>query len=168
MENASKALLMAAGVLLGILILSLAIYLFVSFGQTSAEINEKNRQQQIVQFNSQYTVYLGRKDLTIYEIRTIVSNARENNEYHNNEAEYKITVTVNGLKNKRTGALISGSKMEEKTEEELDAIVKDEQWGIAVGSSDLPTYTCTKIDYHNSDIDGNDSLALGRVARYYI
>ena len=63
MENASKALLMAAGVLLGILILSLAIYLFVSFGQTSAEINEKNRQQQIVQFNSQYTVYLGRKDL---------------------------------------------------------------------------------------------------------
>ena len=71
MENASKALLMAAGVLIGVLILSLAIYLFVSFGQTSAEINEKNRKQQIVQFNSQYTVYLGRDDITIYDIRTI-------------------------------------------------------------------------------------------------
>lgn len=168
MENASKALLMAAGVLIGVLILSLAVYLFVSFGQTSAEINEKNRQQQIVQFNSQYTVYLGREDLTIYDIRTIVSNARENNNYHNNEAEYKITITVSGLKNKRTGALINGNNMQEKTEEELDAIVKDEQWGIAAGSSDLPTYTCTKIDYHNSDIDGNDSLTLGRVSRYYI
>ena len=39
MENASKALIMAGGVLIGVLIISLAVYLFVSFGQTSAEIN---------------------------------------------------------------------------------------------------------------------------------
>ena len=32
MENASKALLMAAGVLIGVLILSLAVYLFENFG----------------------------------------------------------------------------------------------------------------------------------------
>ena len=37
MENASKALLMAAGVLMGILIISLAVFLFVTFGATSAE-----------------------------------------------------------------------------------------------------------------------------------
>ena len=33
MENASKALIMAGGVLIGVLIISLAVYLFVSFGQ---------------------------------------------------------------------------------------------------------------------------------------
>lgn len=32
MENASKALIMAGGVLIGILILSLAVYLFIDFG----------------------------------------------------------------------------------------------------------------------------------------
>ena len=41
MENASKALLMAAEVLIGLLILSLAVYLFADFGSTSAEINKK-------------------------------------------------------------------------------------------------------------------------------
>ena len=39
MENASKALLMAGGVLIGLLIIALAVYLFTSFGTTSAEVN---------------------------------------------------------------------------------------------------------------------------------
>ena len=60
MENASKALLMAGGVLIGLLIITLAVYLFTSFGTTSAEVNKKNQEQQLVQFNTQYTTYLGR------------------------------------------------------------------------------------------------------------
>lgn len=35
MENASKALLIAAEVLIGMMILSLAVYLFASFSRTS-------------------------------------------------------------------------------------------------------------------------------------
>ena len=68
MENASKALLMAAEVLIGVLILSLAVYLYVSFGTTAAEVNEQNTQKQLVQFNTQFTVYQDRNDLTIYDI----------------------------------------------------------------------------------------------------
>ena len=49
MENASKALIMAGGVLIGVLVISLAVYLFVSFGQTSAEINGENSQKQLTQ-----------------------------------------------------------------------------------------------------------------------
>ena len=63
MENASKALIMAGGVLIGVLIISLAVYLFVSFGQTSAEINSQNAQKQISQFNSQFTSYEGNNQL---------------------------------------------------------------------------------------------------------
>ena len=37
MENASKALLMSAGILIGVLILSLAAYLFYVYGQYSAD-----------------------------------------------------------------------------------------------------------------------------------
>ena len=47
MENASKALLMAAGVLIGILILSLAVFLFTNFGSASAEINKQNEIKRI-------------------------------------------------------------------------------------------------------------------------
>ena len=39
MENASNALLIAGGVLIGVLILSLAVYLFADFGAKSADIN---------------------------------------------------------------------------------------------------------------------------------
>ena len=81
MENASKALIMAGGVLIGVLIISLAVYLFVSFGQTSAEINSENSQKQLSQFNAKFTSYEGRNDITIYEILTVASYANENNEY---------------------------------------------------------------------------------------
>ena len=59
MENASKALMMAAGVLIGLLILSLAVFLFTNFGAASAEAHRKNEENQINQFNAQFTVYEG-------------------------------------------------------------------------------------------------------------
>ena len=38
MENASKALIMAASVLLGVMIISFAVYLFSTFGSYSNEV----------------------------------------------------------------------------------------------------------------------------------
>ena len=43
MENASKALIMAGGILVGVLVLSLMVYLFADFGSTSAQINAQNK-----------------------------------------------------------------------------------------------------------------------------
>lgn len=102
MENASKALVMAGGVLIGILILSLAVYLFADFGTTVAEINEQNVQQQIVQFNSRFTSYEGLKDdagnwkITIYDIISLASYAKEYNEYYKDSGRDKIKVKLNG------------------------------------------------------------------------
>ena len=67
MENASKALLMAGGVLLGILILSLGVYLFTSFGGTSSRIHDNIEENQIAQFNSQFTKYVGNENVTIHK-----------------------------------------------------------------------------------------------------
>jgi len=82
MENASRALLMAAGALVGILVLSIAVYLFISFGSVSAELHKKNYEQQIEQFNSQFTVYEGKDDVTIYDVITVANLASENNIYY--------------------------------------------------------------------------------------
>ncbi len=82
MENASKALLMAAGVLIGIMVLSLAVYLFVTFGSTSAQMHQQKEQDQLNQFNSQFTSYEGKEDITIYDIVTVANLATENNKYY--------------------------------------------------------------------------------------
>lgn len=82
MENASKALLMAAGVLIGLLILSLAVYLFVTFGATSAEIHKEIETNRLAEFNNQFTRYMEKEDITIYDVITIANLATDNNKYY--------------------------------------------------------------------------------------
>ena len=103
MENASKALIMAAGILIGVLILSLATYLIVDFGSTSAQIHKQNEEKQITEFNSQFTAYEGYKNkdgnwqITIYDIITLAGYAKENNEYYKDVEEEQIKVIVNNI-----------------------------------------------------------------------
>lgn len=82
MENASKALIMAAGVLIGILILSLAVYLFITFGSSSAEMHKQIESDRINEFNSQFTSYEGKEDITIYDVISVANLATENNKYY--------------------------------------------------------------------------------------
>lgn len=100
MENASKALIMAGGVLIGVLIISLAVYLFIDFGSTSAEINAQNAKKQLAEFNSKFTSYEGYKDkdenwqITIYNIITLAGFAKENNAYYGETSREKIDVKI--------------------------------------------------------------------------
>lgn len=89
MENASKALIMAAGVLIGVLILSLAAFLFLDFGATSESVYSQMESQQLTQYNAQYTVYSGRNDITIYEIISLANLAKENNNYYKYYTDYE-------------------------------------------------------------------------------
>lgn len=82
MENATKALIMAAGVLMGIVILSLAVYEFKSFGISSKEIHKANEETRLNEFNSQFTKYEGKDDVTIYDVITVANLAKENNSYY--------------------------------------------------------------------------------------
>ena len=100
MENASKALIMAGGILIGILIISLAVYLFTDFGRTAADINDRNASQQLVDFNSKFTKYESYKDndgnwkTTVYDIVTLAGYAKENNEYYNESTDEQISVNI--------------------------------------------------------------------------
>lgn len=102
MENASKALIMAAGVLVGVLILSLAVYLIVTFGSESAQLHQQVAADQLNQFNSQYLNYEG-SDATIYDVVTVANMATENNINRNlgnasrdDDSTYYISVFLNG------------------------------------------------------------------------
>ncbi len=72
MENASKALLMAGGVLIAILIIAILVRTFgtVSLFQKQKLTEEEARQ--ITEFNAQYTKYLGQYVYGI-EVRTLMN-----------------------------------------------------------------------------------------------
>lgn len=79
MENASKALLMAAGILIGILILTLMVTLFVSSSNLFSGYEATKKSEAIQQFNVNFTKYLGENRLTIHEVVTICNFAKLNN-----------------------------------------------------------------------------------------
>lgn len=101
MENASKALLMIAGVLIGILILSLAVYLFSQGGRAASKVVSEITEQQIQQFNRQFDKYLSLDGVTIYDIVTVAKAARDYNKSNNLEDGVNgyIKIQLNKLSN---------------------------------------------------------------------
>ena len=78
MENASKALLMTGSILIGVLILSLMVTLFISSRELSNEYDTTKKSEAIQQFNVNFTKYIG-QELTIHQVVTICNFARLNN-----------------------------------------------------------------------------------------
>ena len=105
MENATKALLIAGGVLIAILIITVMVMLFNSTGNVSRSYNDRIETEEVTKFNSNFTQYLGQK-FTIHEAITITNFAKNNGvEIDNGKTtaeidpatakEKKYTLTVN-------------------------------------------------------------------------
>ena len=133
MENASKALIMAGGILVGVLVLSLMVYLFADFGSTSAQINAQNKQNQLAQFNSKFTVYEDKEGLTIYDVITVAGYAKENNKYYEENENNQIIVY---LENKQ---------IQENTQEQYNQLIQTDRNAM---TTELPTYSCKVIGYN--------------------
>ena len=93
MENASKALVMAGGVLIALLVIG-AVMLMVnnlSVYQNAQDINTKT--SQIAEFNNKFIPY-ERNDLSILELKTVYNKIEDNNENH---PEWKIETNIKDL-----------------------------------------------------------------------
>lgn len=111
MENASRALLMAAGVLVGVLLLSLAVYLFTIFGNFGSEMTTQMNEKNLSEFNAQFTKYESYQDengkwqntCRAQDVVTIANLAKENNnkyDYTVNDADkgyYYVKVIVKNV-----------------------------------------------------------------------
>lgn len=94
MENASKALLMAAGILVGVLILALMVTLFLSARNISTSYEQEKQADAVQQFNVNFIKYLG-QDLTIHQVITICNFAYDNKTHNvlvNNKVDNPYTV----------------------------------------------------------------------------
>lgn len=140
MENASKALIMAAGVLIGLIIISLAIYLFTNFATMSRNVHEQIDETRIGKFNEQFLVYEG-KEVNIYDIISVANLAIENNSY------YELDVQTNG--NYYIKVTLNNVALEKKTKDELKSYMEADLQNINLASPDLKTYNC-KVSINNT------------------
>lgn len=133
MENASKALLMAAEVLIAMMIVSLGVYVFYTYSQTSREIHDKKAEQQLVEFNAKYTKYVDQTTLTIYDVRTIANYAKKDNE--------------NLVDSEKIEVMFEGSNVVNKTETEWDAQIQSQVVAISNDNTELRKYKCIEPEY---------------------
>lgn len=110
MENATKALLIAGGVLIAILIISVLVVTLQKAGNVSKSYDKSVSQEEIKKFNVNFTKYLG-QDLTIHQVVTICNfaykdgthkvkvNGSEDNPYTNDKIkenlDNKYIITIN-------------------------------------------------------------------------
>ena len=80
MENATKALLIAGTVLIAIIMVSIAVYLYSLYSGQAKQYSETISAVELEKFNSKFDVYLGRENITAQEIVSVVNLAKEYND----------------------------------------------------------------------------------------
>ena len=128
MENASKAILIAGGVLLMIMALSLAMFIFRNIGNSTSEYYEQLEQSDIDEFNQKFTKYERKNDLTIQDVVSIVNLAKDNNQAEKMPVKVKVTLGTNELQN--------------KSENDLNSL-------LAENADPNIRFKCTRIEYTN-------------------
>lgn len=100
MENASKALLIAGGMLLAMLLVSLFIYAWGLFSEYQSSNDKLKNIENVAKFNEQFTNY-DRQDVQGYELISLVNKVVDYNErktsdtkYGNDEQYPPITLTI--------------------------------------------------------------------------
>lgn len=77
MENAAKALVIAGGVLLAMLVLTIGVYLVGTLGKVTDSYTTTLDAAELQKYNSNFEVFVGREDITAQEIVTLISFAKQ-------------------------------------------------------------------------------------------
>lgn len=155
-ENASNALLMAGGVLIGILIISLGVIIFQASAQFARNYEVDREQIELTSFNSQFEKY-NKTDLTLQDIVTVANLAREINTANN------IPLTVNTWKDSYAIKItlksdIGDIHMESlqdrnagtESEKANDLITKLEDDSLRMNGNEIQRYECKEIHYNEN------------------
>lgn len=96
MENASNALIMAGAILIALIILSIGVYLVSSYSQVGESYEQTQTITEITKFNSNFTIFEGRNDITPQEIVTLYNFVKNYNK--NNGTNITISPTIGDSK----------------------------------------------------------------------
>lgn len=94
MENAAKALGIAASILIGLLLLALLIFAYTRFTRISQQEEQNKKNEQTTEFNKRYLAY-DKKNITGNKVISLCNMAEENNIKYEGIDDYQINITVN-------------------------------------------------------------------------
>lgn len=119
MENASKALIIAGGVLIVILVLTLFAYINTKMGSGTSNLYSKLEDRNITEFNQKFLNYDGNDHLRIQEVVSLINMAKNANINNNIGAHVDV--------------LVDNANYLDKTTDDLNTLLKDKA---------DETYTC--------------------------
>lgn len=96
MENITKALYMAAGVLIGLLLLAAFVWVFSNGGKFLASFEDSGDIKQVEQYNAELLVYQ-RENNTIYDVVSAINKAKDINEQYLYDSQNSIRIVVTGI-----------------------------------------------------------------------
>lgn len=154
MENASKALIMAASVLLGLMIISIGVVLYNSFSDFSKTTEAKMDEKKIAEFNNNFLKYYGTVNVynkekkeyevqtikvTIHDIITVANLAKKNNE------EYEISDLSRCSENTQyiqVCLIGNNNNLEKNTDEKNNKLLKENS--LKNENKETKYYKCTE------------------------
>lgn len=119
MENASKALIIAGGVLIVILVLTLFAYINTKMGSGTSNLYSRLEDRNITEFNQKFLNYDENNHLRIQEVVSLINMAKNANINNNIGAHVDV--------------LVDNASYLDKTTDDLNTLLKDKA---------DETYTC--------------------------
>lgn len=92
MENASKALIMAGEILIGILVIGVLVYGYTNIRSLKAEEQGGAKSEQLAALNREYESY-NRKLLRGVDVISVINKAIDNNNKYEYENAYNISIS---------------------------------------------------------------------------
>jgi hypothetical protein len=133
MENASKALIMAAEILLGVLLLTLMVLAFRAFGAFSETVDTNIQKKLVSEFNVDFEKYRGETTITAQDVISIANLAKEYS-----KSGYDVIVSVLSVESKYKNPYLL------KDEDTYKFI---QQYSYDSTTNDIIYFECQSIEY---------------------
>ena len=128
MENASKALLIAGGIMIAVAIISIGVMLHGAFSNASEQYVVVADTAELTKFNANFEVFRGRTNITAQEIVTLYNMAEE----------YKTKTYLN-----------ADVKVASSDITNIIDFLKNNSYDTS--NNKIITFECASIDYHTND-----------------
>ncbi len=93
MENASRALMMAGGILIALMVLGALMLMFNNLSSYQEQNDITQEQAQVAEFNNQYLAY-EKDNLTLMEMKSLYNKIQSNNVQNSEITENQITSNI--------------------------------------------------------------------------
>lgn len=191
MDNGAKALIIAGGVMIAVLTMSLFIRMFDNVSQFAGDVEDNSTQQEIIDFNQPFMSY-NKKLMYGADVLSVINKAIDNNKSYGVENEtnspYYIDIGIKLADDleyrkvfyKRVGGEGTFEYTENRTEKTTTPLKKNVVYSLSNNSNkdiiikmlvNYENYTYREGGRNITVINGKDTLATGQnsfLAEYYV